>query len=384
MQVNYIDNITFSGRGSSQQAGTGKSSQFQSLFQEKIASQGKNVPAVEGFVPDNSSESQRVFLGTLTPEHPTVSHLLYASSHKNKCWDILGRGVNAEKPFTRIPSGTPIFMDTHTSEILWGSAVSDSSAIISNGEKSMPAQPPAPNTLVPDLNMEGGKKNNSPDFLVEKVSETAPVSPSSISENGVQSFPGLDQAVGAFIGTSYSRMNCYELLVGGLKRMGVQYGGTHGLSRHLVEQASREGKSSYSLHSGEGLSRAIGSDIFMESIPRVSRVNSQARAVMEKMREVLEEGQILSFSTPTRGHTGVISKKGENWTFINSGVMDHNLVGKNGGRAVGEERLNEEIKNWLRRAQREGNGLTITLGELDSAKLSRFQRQPSVSLSQRV
>jgi len=383
MQVNYIDNIVLSGGEISQQTGTGTSSQFQSLFQEKIAPQGGNVPPAEGSVPDNRPESQRVFLGNLTPEHPTVSHLLYASSHKNECWDILARGVNADKPFTRIPSGTPIFMDASTSEILWGSSMSDPPDTISHGKPSMPDSPPVLNTLTPDQNMAPGKKVDSPGLLFKKAAESPPVPPSSISENPAP-FPGLDQAVGGFIGTSYSRMNCYELLVGGLERMGVQYGGKHGLPRHLVDQASREGKPSYSLHSGEGLTRAIGSDVFMESIPRVSRVNSQARAVMEKMTDVLQEGQILSFSTPTRGHTGVISRKGDNWTFINSGVMDHNLAGKNGGRAVGEERLNEEIKNWFRRAQKEGNGLTITLGEVDSTKLSRFQRKPSVSLSQRV
>ncbi len=383
MQVNYINSITVSGRDVSQQTGTETLSQFKSLLQEKITTPEENISPADASVPDNRSESQRVFLGNITPEHPTVSHLLYASSHKNECWNILARRVNADKPFTRIPSGTPIFMDTRTSEIIWGSSVSGLSDIVSDVKSSMPGSSPL-DALTPDQNMAAGERINSPGVLFKKTVKTPPVSPSPISENEASFSPGLDQAVENFIGTSYSRMNCYELLVGGLKRMGVQYGGENGLSRHLLDQASREGKPSYSLHSGEGLTRAIGSDVFMESIPRVSRVSSQARAVMEKMTGILQEGQILSFSTPTRGHTGVISKKGENWTFINSGVMDHNLAGKNGGRAVGEERLNEEIKNWFRRAQKEGNGLTITLGEVDITKLSRFQRNPSVSLSQRA
>ncbi len=354
------------------------------LFQEKIAPPGGNTLTSEIATSENNSENQRVCLGTLSPEHPTVSHLLYASSHKDKCWNILAREVNADKQFTRIASGTPIFMDLHTSEILWGSSVSDSPANDSNAKKKIPETKPTISAMTPDRNMNVVGDITPSDFLFENVSEKAPIPSATISENPAPSSQGLDQAVGAFIGTSYSRMNCYELVVGGLKRMGVQYGGSNGLSRHLVQQAYREGKSSYSLHSGEGLIGAIGSGVFMETIPRVSRVNSQARAVMKKMADVLQEGQILSFSTPNSGHTGVISKKGESWTYINSGVMDHNMAGKNGGRAVGEERLNEEIKNWLRRAQKDGNPLTITLGEVDSTKLSRFQRNPSVNLSQRV
>ena len=384
MQVNYIDNIIQSGSEVFQLTETGKSSQFQTLFQEKITPPGDNLLASEISATEKNSENQRVCLGTLSPEHPTVSHLLYASSHKDKCWNILAREVNADKPFTRIPSGTPIFMDTHTSEILWGSSVSETPGNMSNLKKQIPENKPPVTPMTPDRNMDVGGNITPSDFLFENVIENTTISPSVIPEKLEPSSLGLDEAVGAFIGTSYSRMNCYELVVGGLKRMGVQYGGAHGLSRHLVQQAYREGKSSYSLHSGEGLIRAIGSDVFMETIPRVTRVNSQARAVMKKITDVLQEGQILSFSTPTRGHTGVISKKGENWTFINSGVMDHNMAGKNGGKAVGEERLNEEIKNWLRRAQKEGNALTITLGEVDSTKLSRFQRKPTVSLSQRV
>ena len=384
MQVNYIDNIIQSGSDAFQLTETGKSSQFQTLFQEKIAPPGRNILASEITASENSSDNQRICLGRLSPEYPTVSHLLYASSHKDKCWNILACEVNADKPFTRIPSGTTIFMDIHTSEILWGSAVSESPANMLNEKKQIPENKPSVTAMSPDRNMDVGEENTPSDCLSENVEEKTPILSSVMPEKLPPSSPGLDQAVGAFIGTSYSRMNCYELVVGGLKRMGVQYGGAHGLSRHLVQQAYREGKSSYSLHSGEGLIRAIGSDVFMETIPRVTRVNSQARTVMKKMTDVLQEGQILSFSTPTRGHTGVISKKGENWTFINSGVMDHNMAGKNGGKAVGEERLNDEIKNWLRRAQKEGNGLTITLGEVDSAKLSRFQRRPSVSLSQRV
>ena len=384
MQVNHIDNINLTERGVPLGTEIGKSFQFEKLFQEKIALQGENDPTIEVSDPGNASANQRVFLGTLNKKYPTVSHLLYASSHKENCWNILDLEVNADKPFTRIPSGTPIFMDTQTSEIIWGSSLTDDSAAVFQDKNPVPGIHSMPENIAQDASIDETMKLPASGMTLKEASNIASVASKSTSKSIDGSSPGLDKAVGAFIGTSYSRMNCYELLVEGLESMGVQYRGSHGLSSHLVEQASRQGKSSYSLHSGEGLTRAIGSDVFMESIIKVNRVNSQARDVMKKMSNVLQEGQILSFSTPTKGHTGVISKKGENWTFINSGVMDHNLAGKNGGKAVGEETLNDEIKNWFRRAQKEGNGLTITLGEVDTKKLSRFQQQTSSTLSQRA
>ncbi len=333
---------------------------------------------------DDNLTQQRVCLGTIGPEFPTVSHLLYASSHKEACWTILDREINADKPFTRIPSGTPIYMDTRTSEIIWESSSPESMGSTALKKNVAQENNLKPDISIPGLSIEPEIESNYAQALSRKKSDGAEPSPSPLSSTVTKFSNGLDQAVEAFIGTPYSRMNCYELLVEGLESMGVQYGGKNGLSRHLMDQASRKGRSSYSLHSGEGLTQAIGSDVFMESIPRVKSVNSQVRAVMSKMAGVLQEGQILSFSTPTRGHTGVISKKAGEWTFINSGLMDHNLAGKNGGKAVGEESLDEEIKNWFQRAQKEGKGLTITLGAVDTAKLAQFQQPALVSLSQRV
>ncbi len=387
MQVNYIENSALTGVNLFRKTSAGESSQFQRLFEEKMAPGEKSaLDGTSHALNDNRTE-HRVCLGTITLENPTVSHLLYNSSHKEQCWDILARDVNAEKPFTRIPLGTPIFMDTQTSEIIWGS--SESKAVADGfmeGDGTAEVQSP-PEIKPPKMGNAAGINTDASEISsVTEVNlgKSSPLSISSIPGNTEDVSLGLDQAVGTFIGTAYSRMNCYELLVEGLERMGVQYRGAHGLSSHLAEQASREGLSSYSLHSGEGLTQAIGSDVFMESFPRVSSVNSQARAVMNKMSDVLQEGQILSFSTPTRGHTGVISKKAGNWTFINSGVMDHRLTGKNGGWEVGEERLGDEIKNWFRRAHKEGNGLTITLGAVDAAKLARFQQAAVGTLSQRV
>ena len=384
MQINQIENSALAGLDLGGKTNAGESSQFQRLFKEKITYGERSSFEEASRVPEDSATEHRVCLGVITKENPTVSHLLYRSSYRSQCWDILERDVNMEKPFRRIPLGTPIFMDTQTSEIMWGTSASkgmNNDFMKESGSSEIQSVMETEGSVMGNV---AGVNTDAPDSLHVKTSESTKASASSIPGDGENVSLGLDQAVGTFIGTAYSRMNCYELVVEGLERMGVQYKGIHGLSRHLVEQASRKGLSSYSLHSGEGLTQAIGTDVFSEAIPRITGINSQARSVINKMKNVLQEGQILSFSTPTKGHTGVVSKRNGNWTFINSGVMDHRLTGKQGGWEVGEERLDDEIRNWFRRAFKEGNGLTITLGTVDAAKLARFQQTAAGTLSQRV
>ena len=93
---------------------------------------------------------------------------------------------------------------------------------------------------------------------------------------------------------------------------------------------------------------------------------------MLDMKNLLKEGQILSFSMRTKGHTGIVSKKNNTWTFINSGEIDNNINGKNGHKGVAEENLAKEIQNWFNLAKDRKEGLKITLGAMDMAKLSSF------------
>jgi hypothetical protein len=82
---------------------------------------------------------------------------------------------------------------------------------------------------------------------------------------------------------------------------------------------------------------------------------------------------VLSFSTQTRGHTGIVSKKGDNWTYINSGRQDHNLNKSDITKGVGEESLTHEVKNWFRLAHKNKQALSITIGRFDNKKLVMFQ-----------
>ena len=98
---------------------------------------------------------------------------------------------------------------------------------------------------------------------------------------------------------------------------------------------------------------------------------------LEEVEPLLEKGFILSFSTPTRGHTGIVSRRDDLWTYINSGNMDHQ-IGEGGiPKGVGEESLSAEVKNWFRLAQSRNEPLQISLGQLDAQKLAFFQKNRS-------
>jgi hypothetical protein len=78
----------------------------------------------------------------------------------------------------------------------------------------------------------------------------------------------------------------------------------------------------------------------------------------------LQKGLILSFSTPTRGHTGVVSRQGDEWTYINSGLIDNQVTSGRISERVGEEHLKAEIKNWLTLAEDRNESITVTLGQV--------------------
>jgi len=248
--------------------------------------------------------------------------------------------VNADKPFTRIPEGEAIFMDPDTREVLWGKDMAGHTV-------AGPGNPPGP---------------------VQTAVSMPPVS----SERALPA-TSLDTAAARFMGRAYERMNCYELVVAGLETMGIEYRGQNGLGRYLVDRALNDGKALNHLLTGEGVTRAIGRDLHVTTFSGITHVDGAVDKAMKELSDKLAPGQILSFSTPRRGHTGIVSRKGDAWTFINSGVMDNPVAGGIRGKAVGEEHLVAEIRNWVARARSEGAGLHITLGTPDPARLARFQ-----------
>lgn len=80
------------------------------------AAQGRG----EGFA--RELDAERIRLGTISRENPTVSHLLVNHpEYGDACWDIIHSEVNADKPYTRIPADTPIYMDPESGQLSWPS-----------------------------------------------------------------------------------------------------------------------------------------------------------------------------------------------------------------------------------------------------------------------
>ncbi|WP_300456213.1 hypothetical protein [Desulfobacula sp.] len=284
-----------------------------------------------------SQETPPVLLGTITRETPTISQLLYKSPLKEECWQIIHDKINSNKAFHRIRPGTEIHYNPDTRELVWGEELS-----------AMLAKAPQPSR--------GENLTQAP--AVHMNSEL----PMDLSDSAKQ-----------FIGRDYDQMDCYELVVGGLRELGVQYNGKGGLHEHLVSRASQQGLARNHYLNGEGIVSASGKDVFKKTYYRITDPAGTVDEIMADLKLRLEQGQILSFSMKNRGHTGVISQMKDQWTFVNSGQMDNNLSGENGKKAVGEEDLEAELLNWFKLVNREKSALQITLGSLDMARLSMFK-----------
>ena len=78
----------------------------------------------------------------------------------------------------------------------------------------------------------------------------------------------------------------------------------------------------------------------------MENVEKTAGRIYDEMAPYLQKGYILSFSTPNRGYTGIISQHDLTWSFINSGHLDNQVNQTRSAKGVGEEDLTREIRNW--------------------------------------
>lgn len=278
------------------------------------------------------SRPSPILLGTISRSKPTVSNLLIEHPVYGKdCWRIIHAGVNRAKPFTRMQSDTAVYLNPETLELTWG-------------------------------------QDGEPPKGVASQTGGDPVSSHS---------PNLAGAVAPYMGRSYREINCYGLVVRGLKKLGIRYTGRGGLQEKLIQMAMQRGRPKNAYLNGEGIVKASGSEVYSKSISRIRDPEAEAVRTLEEVEPLLDKGFILSFSTPTRGHTGIVSRRDAQWTYINSGRMDHEIGARGVPKGVGEESLRAEVKNWFRLAKGRNEPLQITLGELNSQKLALFQKNRS-------
>lgn len=286
-----------------------------------------------------------VTLGTISRRESTVSNLLIKHPLYGKnCWRIIHSKQNQNRQYTRIQVGTTIYLNPKTLEISWNQ----------------------------DIRRSGSRSSIVKDDPLAADEEFRPAGEAdSFSEQ-------LIKAVKPYVGRSYSEIDCYGLLIRGLRKLGIRYRGEGGLREQLVRMAEQRGRPSNAYLNGEGLIEASGSRIYSQKIATIRHADAQAQSAFQEMKPFLREGLILSFSTRTKGHTGIVSRKNRSWTFINSGRMDHSVESPGTPEGVGEELLSAEIKNWFSAAANRKETLYITLGELQEEKLAAFHNSPSI------
>lgn len=350
---------------SAQSVNEGKSSNFNNVLSEKTSSLSERTEVPDARLEtaakeavQESSAVKPVKIGTITSKNPTVSDLLIQNpSLKKECWNIIFARQNREKAYTCIQNGTDIYYDPKTRELLWGDMMNRTAA-----ESDIVSASSKPGTHADKTVLASAK--------AEKTSITP--NAGGVEVEAEKLTGSLVDAVQPMIGKRYSDVNCYELLVSGLSKMGIRYYGQDGLGHRMIAGAMEKGLPMNAYLNGEGLVRFSGSETYKKVLFKVSDPTRQARQVIDEMTAHLEKGSILSFSTESRGHTGVVSNKNGAWTYINSGVMDNPVDKKAASKGVGEERLEKEIENWFRLAARKKESLVITLGKLNQNKLAAY------------
>lgn len=283
----------------------------------------------------NGHPSKMQFLGRISDENPTVSSLLVKhSDYDKKCWRIIHSPENKGKPFEKMKPGTDVFINPENFKISWTTKGNHDNRV--SFSKSLPYAPP-----------------------IKSITSQNP----SLSNQ-------LESSVRSYMGRPYSDLNCYELVIRGLRHVGIRYSGKDGLKEKLVQMAVNKGLPTNSYLTGEGIIKTTGNEVFTKSFQRITNPKADARRLVKEMAPFLDNGLILSFSTPTRGHMGIVSNNKELWTFINSGTLDNQFAERKVTKGVGEEDLGSEIYNWLRLAAKRNEPLQITLGKVSGERLA--------------
>jgi hypothetical protein len=299
------------------------------VWGRKLAALANGAHPIQSETADSAMKKQgpdqSMVVGTISKENPTVSHLFEVNPNfDNRFWDIIHSPVNSGKKYSSLPRGTEVVLDTTTMELSFRK-----------------------------------RAIAGPRVHIAKVS-TEEQPPQNVKiDHGT-----LADAVKPYIGTPYEKIDCYGLIVRGLQNQGIQYRGHGGIREKLEALAVRNGLPGNAYFSGEGLVEKAGRKVYSKALDHVSGSREKADEIYSEMMPFLQEGFILSFSTPTQGHTGIVARQGEDWTYINSGVIDNQVSPQHLSKGVGEEFLKAELNNWLVLAAKNKEPLTVTLGHV--------------------
>lgn len=332
---------------------------FEELKGQENIQNKRPVSEAHPYLSESKAKSELICIGSISHKKPTVSHLLIRHPQYGKdCWRIINSELNHNKNYRELPVGKTIYLDPNTLELIWEDRSFKSSFAMTDKEPV----------------------HNSKESAQEAVSST-PRTPYTMSSSPSFDPKDLSEVLKGYIGISYNKLDCFELVVQGLRSIGICYGGKEGIQTQLIKKALAQKLPINSYLTGEGLIENYSTQVYDKTFSDVNRPENQAEQVLSELESSLEKGLIVSFSTARRGHIGVISRYGNTWTFLNSGVIDNNVQSPSRMKGVGEEDLKAEIANWFRLAGDQGGPLRITLGRLDNEKLLPFVKTASFHTS---
>jgi hypothetical protein len=173
----------------------------------------------------------------------------------------------------------------------------------------------------------------------------------------------------------HAKKDCYEFLAGLLEENGIAYYGKDGIANHLIDKARQQDLNSNAYLTGEAVTELLCHEPVVIHLPQINEQSFER--LWENLKPHLEEGAILSYSSQHFGHTGIVSRSGEQWDYINSS----GLIGSKTSYRIKEEDLKTEIHGWLERAKKSHTFLSVTVGHVDPERAALFSKTSALSPS---
>jgi hypothetical protein len=168
----------------------------------------------------------------------------------------------------------------------------------------------------------------------------------------------------------FKNRDCLEFLANLLEENGITYYGKKGLANQLIAQARNQGKRLNTYLTGEGLTRELSINPIVLEVKKDD--SSSFEDVWKRIRPHIREGSILSFSSQSFGHTGLVDRQDNRWVYLNASGK----FGKPETYQIKAEDLKLEIQSWFQRAKRQESFLNITVGAIDANLASHFYKAP--------
>ncbi len=168
----------------------------------------------------------------------------------------------------------------------------------------------------------------------------------------------------------YNHSDCLEFLANLLEDNGITYYGKNGLANRLMAQARIEGKNLNAYLTGEGLTQELSSQPI--TIKLSKDYEGSFEQVWGQLKPYIQAGSILSFSSKSFGHTGLVDRVDNRLVYVNAS----GAAGKPETYQVEAEDLKPEVKSWFERAKKQETFLNITIGAINPRLAARFQTYP--------